>query len=259
VSEFQGVPFKFAVQDGVSFWKLAIRVKRQIVADGLSPSDYDVSNVGKHLTAEEWNEVLEREDSVIVDMRNHYESRIGRFEGAVTPSAETFREALPMAKELLKGQEKKKILLYCTGGIRCEKASSYLKHQGFSDVNQLFGGIIEYAHQVRKKGLRSAFRGKNFVFDERLEETITPDVLTYCDQCRSSCDRYVNCANALCNLLFVQCSTCQEGFHAACSRPCEELVLMPEEKQKLLRAGKKSTKRFVSTSSILPCPEHFLE
>ncbi len=246
MSEFQGVPFKFAVQDGISFWKLAIRIKKQIVADGLSASDYQVSNVGKHLSAQEWNEAMADEDTVVVDMRNHYESRIGRFEGAIIPTAETFREALPMAKELLKGQEKKKILLYCTGGIRCEKASSYLKSKGFSDVNQLFGGIIEYTHQVRKKGLRSAFKGKNFVFDERLEEVITPDVLTTCDQCKTSCDRYVNCSNTLCNLLFIQCSPCQGAFHGACSRECEAMAQMPLDQQRLFRAGKKSSKRFVS-------------
>jgi UPF0176 protein len=182
--EFTDVPFKFGVlQDNEAFWKLMIKVKHQIVADGLTADDYDVSNVGTHLSAREFNDKI-GDGATVVDMRNNYESAIGRFDGAITPNAYTFREELPMALEALKGKEEEPVLLYCTGGIRCEKASSYLKHHGFKKVYQLLGGIIDYKHQIEREGLPSMFKGKNFVFDERLEEAITDDVLGTCYQCQ---------------------------------------------------------------------------
>ena len=123
--QFKNIPFKIAVEDdGKSFFKLAIKVRQQIVTDGLSIDQYDVTNVGKHLDAKEWNEAM-NDGAIVVDMRNHYESEIGHFEEAICPQAETFKEELPEVKELLKGQEHKKVLLYCTGGIRCEKPSAY--------------------------------------------------------------------------------------------------------------------------------------
>ena len=153
---FKDVQFKIAVTDkteGKSFLKLKVKVRGQIVADGLRPEDYDVTNVGAHLSAKDWNYAIEKENPVVVDMRNHYESEIGHFEGAILPEAETFKEELPMVLEKLKGKENRKILLYCTGGIRCEKTSAYLKHHGFSDVNQLHGGIIDYARQIKEEAL----------------------------------------------------------------------------------------------------------
>ena len=119
--EFVDMPFKSALEDdGKSFFKLTIKVRNQIVADGLRKSEYDVTNVGKHLDAKEWNRALEK-GATIVDMRNHYESEIGKFKGAICPDVETFKEELPEVKKILEGKEKEKILLYCTGGIRCEK------------------------------------------------------------------------------------------------------------------------------------------
>src|SRR6185295_226887 len=139
---FTGIPFKIAIEDdGKSFYKLTIKVRPKIVADGLDEHSFDVTNVGKHLTAKEFNEAMERDDTVIVDMRNHYESEVGKFVGAFCPDADTFREDLPMVMEELKDKKDKKIIMYCTGGVRCEKASAYLKHHGFEDVNQLHGGI----------------------------------------------------------------------------------------------------------------------
>ena len=129
-----------------------------------------------------------------------------------------------MVKDILKGKEDKKILLYCTGGIRCEKASAYLKHHGFNDVNQLHGGIIEYARQIKSKGLESKFKGKNFVFDERMGERITDDVISRCYQCGSLCDSHYNCANDGCHLLFIQCETCREKFEACCSDECQKII-----------------------------------
>jgi UPF0176 protein len=217
---------------------LTIKVKRQIVADGLKPADYDVTNVGTHLSAREFNALLDEPETVVVDMRNNYESVIGHFENALTPNAYTFREELPLAKEALKGNENKKVLLYCTGGIRCEKASSYLKHHGFQNVYQLHGGIIDYKHQIEREGLPSKFRGKNFVFDERLGERITDDVLAQCYQCDGACDDYTNCANLECNLLFIQCAACREKFAGCCGAPCQAIVALPEAQQRQRRTGK---------------------
>lgn len=171
-------------------------------------------------------------------MRNNYESMIGRFENAITPNAFTFREELPLAKEALRGNEEKKVLLYCTGGIRCEKASAYLKHHGFKNVYQLHGGIIDYKHQIEREGLPSKFKGKNFVFDERLGERITDDVLAQCYQCDTVCDDYTNCANVECNLLFIQCTECKEKFSGCCSTECQAIAALPEAEQIKRRKGK---------------------
>lgn len=221
--EFKDVPFKVGVeQKHDAFWKLTVKVRKQIVADGLSADEYDVTNVGTHLTAREWNELATDPEAIVVDMRNGYESAIGRFEGAVCPPSQTFKEELPLVKEELIGKEDKKVMLYCTGGIRCEKASAYLKHYGFQNVFQLHGGIIDYKHQIEREGLESKFKGKNFVFDHRLSERITDDVLGECFNCGSACDDYTNCQNMECNRLFIQCAPCQEAMKNFCSAECKE-------------------------------------
>lgn len=238
-NEFKDVPFKIAVEDdGKSFFKLSIKVRPKIVADGLDDNAFDVSNVGRHLSAEEFNAAMESPDTVVVDMRNHYESEIGHFEGAICPDADTFKDELPMVLDILADKKEKKVLLYCTGGIRCEKASAYLKHHGFNDVNQLHGGIISYAREIKQKGLPSKFKGKNFVFDERLAETITDDVLGHCHLCGASCDVHVNCANVDCNVLLIQCPSCAEKLNGTCSEACKAIIALPEEEQKKLRKGK---------------------
>ncbi|MFA6024325.1 MAG: rhodanese-related sulfurtransferase [Candidatus Gracilibacteria bacterium] len=249
---FKAMPLKIGVEQGESFYKLTIKVKNQIVADGLPEDSYDLSQVGNHLTAEEFNKALEDANTVVVDMRNFYESKIGHFEGAVCPDSNTFKEELPMALEALKGKEDQKVLLYCTGGIRCEKASAYLKHQGFKDVNQLHGGIIAYKHEIEQKGLPSKFKGSNYVFDERISERITPDVLSECDQCDVRCDRYVNCANAACNLLFLQCEACRERMHGACTPECKGVADLPEEERKAYYAAQEKCTYAVYVSRIRP-------
>ncbi len=242
---FQDIPFKIAVEDdGRSFLKLAIKIKDQIVADGLTPEEYDVTNVGNHLSAEEFNEALDQDGTIVIDMRNHYESEVGHFEGAMLPEAETFKEELPMVLDKLKGKEDAKVLMYCTGGIRCEKASAYLKHHGFKDVNQLHGGIIDYARQIKAEGLESKYVGKNFVFDERLGERITEDVIAECHQCGEPCDVHVNCKNVGCNLLFIQCEACAGKYDGCCTPDCKDVAAMSEEDQKKLRQNTKQKKRF---------------
>lgn len=237
--EFNRVPFKIAVEDdGKSFFLLAIKVRKKIVADGLDDNAFDVTNVGKHLSAEEFNAAMDIPETIVVDMRNHYEAEVGRFEGAITPDVDTFREELPWVVDNLKDKKDKKILMYCTGGIRCEKASAYLRHHGFEDVNQLHGGIISYAREIKEKNIPSKFKGKNFVFDERLGERITDDIISECHQCGEPCDHHVNCANVDCNLLFIQCDKCASHFNNCCSDECREISLMPEDVQKSLRRGK---------------------
>ena len=198
----------------------------------------DVTNVGNHLSAKEFNDAMENPETIVVDMRNHYESEVGHFKGAICPDADTFREELPMIINELEELKDKKVLLYCTGGIRCEKASAYLKHKGFKDVNQLHGGIIDYTKQVNEQGLENKFIGKNFVFDERLGERITDDIISECHQCGEPCDEHTNCANDDCHLLFIQCKKCQEKYDGCCTPECQEIAALPIEKQRELRKGK---------------------
>lgn len=242
--EFKDIPFKHAVDgDGKGFLKLTIKVRKKIVADGLDDNSFDVTNVGKHLSAREFNEALESPDTIVVDMRNQYESEVGRFEGAICPDADTFKEELPMVLDELKGKESQKVLLYCTGGVRCEKASAFLKHHGFQDVNQLHGGIIDYVRQIREENLPSRFIGKNFVFDDRLGERITNDVIAKCHQCGEPCDDHTNCANDACHLLFIQCDSCKEKYQGCCTPACQAVLNLPEDEQRKLRKeiGKKDS------------------
>ena len=225
--------------DNKSFLKLKIKVKNKIVADGLKDETFDVTNRGVHLNAQEFNTMLANPDTVCVDMRNHYESEIGHLEGAVTPDVDTFRASLDVIEEDLKeNKEDKNLLMYCTGGIRCEKASAYYKHKGFKNVFQLEGGIIEYTRQVKAEGIENKFIGKNFVFDHRRAEKITEDVVASCHQCGAACDTHTNCANDGCHLLFIQCDTCSEAMENTCSVKCQDVIHLSSEAQKELRRGK---------------------
>jgi UPF0176 protein len=239
ISFLIGVRLNIAIeQDNESFLKLKVKVREKIVADGLDDNTFDVTQKGIHLNAEDFNTLLAEPDTVCVDMRNHYESEIGHFKGAVTPDVDTFRESLPLIEEdLSQHKEDKKLLMYCTGGIRCEKASAYFKHKGFKNVFQLEGGIIEYARQVNEKGLENQFIGKNFVFDERRGERISAHVIARCHQCGAPCDTHINCANEACHLLFIQCEACQAKTQSCCSDSCQEAVGLPVAEQKKLRKG----------------------
>ena len=226
-------------QDNMSFLKLKMKVRKKIVADGLNDDTFDVTDKGVHLGAMAFNEIIEDENTVLVDMRNHYESEIGHFKNAVTPDVDTFRDSLDIIEEDLSAhKEDKKLVMYCTGGIRCEKASAYFKHKGFKNVYQLEGGIIDYTRQVRSQGLENKFIGKNFVFDHRRGERISEDVIAQCHQCGAPCDTHVNCANEACHLLFIQCETCAQKMTNCCSSDCMEVIDLPWEDQKTLRKGK---------------------
>ena len=228
-------------QDDFSFLKLTIKVRDKIVADGLTDETFDSSNIGIHLKAKEFNDLLEDPNTIVVDMRNHYESEIGHFTNAIKPDVDTFRESLPIIEEqLATHKQDKNLLMYCTGGIRCEKASAYFKHKGFENVYQLEGGIIEYTRQVKAEGLESKFIGKNFVFDHRLGERITDDIVSNCHQCGNACDVHTNCANEGCHLLFIQCENCANAMQGCCSQDCVDVINLPENEQKAIRKGIKN-------------------
>jgi len=239
LSYFKEVPFKHAVDNnGKSFYKLIVKVREKIVADGIDDPDFDPAHTGTYLNAAEFNAAIEDPDTIVIDMRNHYESEVGRFDRAFCPDADTFREELPQVIDHLKGQEDKKILMYCTGGIRCEKASAYFKYKGFKDVNHLHGGIIQYAKEVKEQQLESKFRGVNFVFDERIGERITEDILSVCHQCGTPCDHHVNCKNDDCHLLFIQCEACSGSMKGCCTPECMRIADLPIEEQRALRKGR---------------------
>ncbi len=235
----KGIRLNVAIdQDDHSFLKLTIKVRHKIVADGLNDETFDVTNKGIHLKAKEFNNLLEDPNTIVVDFRNHYESEVGHFEGAITPDVETFRESLPIINEQLQDfKEDKNLLMYCTGGIRCEKASAYFKHQGFKNVFQLEGGIIEYTRQIKEENIESKFIGKNFVFDHRLGERITDDIVSQCHQCGKPCDNHTNCENDGCHLLFIQCDDCKATMGNCCSTECLETIHLPLEEQIKLRRG----------------------
>lgn len=221
-----------------SFLKLKIKVRDKIVADGLNDDTFDVTDIGVHLKASQFNEMIEDPNTVLVDMRNHYESEIGHFKNAVTPEVDTFRESLDLIEDQLKEhKEDKNLVMYCTGGIRCEKASAYYKHKGFKNVYQMEGGIINYFRQVNEEGLENKFLGKNFVFDERRAERISDDVISNCHQCGQPSDDHVNCANLGCHLLFIQCTSCKEKMNTCCSEACKEIAALSPEEQKEMRKG----------------------
>ena len=245
ITFLEGVRLNIAIeQDNKSFLKLTIKVRNKIVADGLEDHRFDVTQKGKHVNAQKFNTLLSDKNTICVDMRNHYESEIGHFDSAITPDVDTFRDSLPIIEEeLADHKEDKKLLMYCTGGIRCEKASAYFKHKGFKNVYQLEGGIIEYARQVKAQELENKFIGKNFVFDERRGERISEDVIAQCHQCGAACDTHVNCVNEACHLLFIQCEACQEKMDQCCSTACQEIAALPLEEQRKLRKGQHNSNK----------------
>ncbi|OJV87109.1 MAG: hypothetical protein BGO34_12170 [Bacteroidia bacterium 44-10] len=233
-----GIRLNVAVDDdGKSFWVLRLKVRNKVVADGIDDPAFDPSRTGKYLKAKEYNDITQDPGTIVVDMRNHYEYEVGHFENAIEVPSDTFREQLPMAVEMLKEHKDKNIVMYCTGGIRCEKASAYMLHNGFKNVYHVEGGVIEYVRKAREENLPVKFVGKNFVFDERLGERISEDVIARCHQCGAPCDTHTNCKNEGCHLLFIQCGKCAAEMDGCCSDECKHVVQLPEEERKELRKG----------------------
>jgi len=223
--------------DGKSFWVLKIKVRNKIVADGIEDTLFDMRNKGKYVNAEEFNRLTSDEKTIVVDMRNHYEYEVGHFTNAIEVPSDTFREQLPMAAQMLADKKDSNIIMYCTGGIRCEKASAYMLHHGFKNVFHLEGGIIHYSNSAKEKNLPNKFKGKNFVFDNRMGERISDEIIAQCHQCGMPADTHVNCLNEACHLLFIQCSICNENYTGCCSNECKAVYQLPEEEQKQLRKG----------------------
>jgi len=253
-----GVRLNIAVDDdGKSFWVLKIKIREKIVADGIEDPAFNMHTKGKYVDAAGMNELMQQPDTIVIDMRNHYEYEVGHFEKALEIPSDTFREQLPMAVDMMKGNEDKNIIMYCTGGIRCEKASAYMLHKGFKNVFHLEGGIINYARQVKENQLETKFTGKNFVFDERLGERITEDVIASCHQCGKPCDTHTNCKNEGCHLLFIQCPECAEKYQGCCSDACVETIHMPRERQEQIRKGVDKGQNIFNKSKIRLRPRLF--
>ena len=234
--------------DGKSFWVLKIKVRKKIVADGIDDPDFSMVKKGQYVNAAAFNRLTQDPGTVVIDMRNHYEYEVGHFEGAVEIPSDTFRDQLPLAAELLKDQKETQVIMYCTGGIRCEKASAYLLHRGFKKVFHLEGGIIHYANTVREQGLENKFHGKNFVFDDRLGESISNEIISSCHQCGEPADTHTNCRNSACHLLFIQCDICAQTFDGCCSAACMQVYHLPAEEQKILRKGKSADSKIFNKS-----------
>jgi UPF0176 protein len=184
-----------------------------------------MSKTGVHVSPEEWQKMLDERDenTVLIDVRNHYEWDIGHFEGAELPNLEQFREFPRYAKELKEKRDPKKtkVMMYCTGGIRCELYSALMKEEGFEEVYQLQGGVIKYGIEAGTKH----WRGKLFVFDDRLSVSISEkepsELISQCIYCKTSTDYYYNCANMDCNELFLACTSCAKEHLGCCCASCE--------------------------------------
>lgn len=220
---FTAVDFKESFTKKPAFPRLQIKVKKEIVHSSL-PIDFAFTKErGTHLTPEQVHELISQKSDtlVILDARNDYESRVGAFAGALAASIENFRDFPRFIDEHLDALRDKEVLMYCTGGIRCEKASAYVVSKNVAHkVYQLEGGI----HRYIEKYPDGFFRGKNYVFDARLTQKVTDDILTTCDRCPMPCDQYENCANARCNARFIACAACAPETDGACSISCHELV-----------------------------------
>jgi UPF0176 protein len=238
IEPLNGIRLNIAVDDdGKSFWVLKIKVREKIVADGITDPNFSMAKKGNYVNAVQMNELLKDDDTVVIDMRNHYEYEVGHFEKAIEIPSDTFREQLPMAVQMMQDKKEQNIIMYCTGGIRCEKASAYMLHNGFKNVFHLQGGIINYVREAKENNLPGKFMGKNFVFDDRLGERITEDVIAQCHQCGQPADTHNNCKNDGCHLLFIQCDACAAKYDCCCSTECKTVYNLPLEEQKELRKG----------------------
>jgi UPF0176 protein len=238
INGLNDLQFKVAVVEGKSFIKLKILVRDEIVAYKVPEGSYNMKNTGTHLRPLDFHKSIKKKNSIVVDMRNYYESEVGKFKNAIIPDAHFSKELLPKVAKILEKEKDKKIHLYCTGGIRCEKASSYLIKKGFKEIYQLEGGIIQYAHDIKNSKLESEFIGKNFVFDDRMGERVTDDIISFCHQCKNPSDGHKNCKNDACHLLFIQCDNCAERYLDCCSEDCMNFTLLDNVLRKKLKKDK---------------------
>ena len=210
------------------FRSLHVRCRRQVLTDGLA-QELDLSQRGQELAPVEWHAALDDPHAVLIDVRNAYESRVGTFQGAAESRplhTDTFRDTWRALQHQLSDMPRdRRILTYCTGGIRCEKAAAYLHTRlGFSNVQRLAGGIVAYAAEARKHGWASKFKGANYVFDERLESRVTDDVLAQCETCGTPYDSYAQCAHVPCHRRFIQCPKCRRRYTGCCGPKCQRAL-----------------------------------
>jgi len=211
---FEDVWFKEEMGKSHPFNKMIVRERKEIVS---MHKDLDMSKKGKYVSPREFLEGCNDDNVIILDARNEYEFNMGKFKNAVNPEIKTFRQ-FPDFVEDFKDNKDKKIFMYCTGGIRCEKASLYMEEQGFTDVSQLHGGIINFCQELP----HTAWEGKCFVFDKRLMSDVGQgnEVVSECVSCSEVSDLQRNCKNVYCDELVVQCASCQEKLHGCCSKKC---------------------------------------
>lgn len=225
-TRFQDMEWKVSWADEQVFPKLKVVVRDEIVTLGIKKtgSDVAIENKAQYIEPEELLKLYENnEDFIIVDARNGYESEIGKFANSVTPTIENFRDFPAFVQQQLSDYKDKPVVTYCTGGVRCEKASAYLVENGFTNVRQLHGGIHEYGQKAGGKH----FEGEMFVFDKRLHvpvNTVDPSVISECQYCGTKIARYIDCAVIACDSLFICCEECEALHQAACSQVCEEKV-----------------------------------
>ena len=220
---FGNIDFKQSAGGPECFPRLSVKVRDEAVALGIPYDQLTPRNGGQHLSPQETHELLTNkpEDLVVLDTRNDYEWAIGRFEGAITPDIENFRDLPKYLDDNLDTFKDKQVLMYCTGGIRCERATAYLNEKNVAKkVYQIQGGIHRYVEEYPD----GFFRGKNYVFDGRVSVRINEDVLGSCALCAKPCDDYYNCLNAMCNKHFISCADCITTYDYACSENCKTLI-----------------------------------
>lgn len=219
---FADMPFKIDEADSHVFKKMHVRPRKEIVALNLDKDIDPHKLTGKHLKPKDFYETMQDEDVLLIDARNDYETQIGHFRNAILPNIRNFRDLPGWIEKNLSDFKEKKVLTYCTGGIRCEKFSGYLLRAGFKDVSQLDGGIVEYGKDPEVQG--KFYDGKCYVFDQRISVPVnrTDEDVTvgHCHHCGKSCDRIVNCANPECNKQIICCEECEKRHHRSCSEAC---------------------------------------
>lgn len=240
---FKSMEFKVDEHGSHAFRRLSVKDRDEIVTFGKelvvgSRRKEVLSRPADYLEPAEFRKMLEEPGVVVIDGRNDYEYDVGHFRGAIRPDFETFKEAPDWLEANLKDKGQP-ILTYCTGGIRCEKLSAYLVEQGFRNVYQLHGGIVEYGKDPEVRG--DLFEGACFVFDERIvvpvNSTPSATVVGRCHHCGAPSENYVNCANVLCNLLYLCCSECEAATERSCSDACKMAIGRRPKNGKLSEAA----------------------
>lgn len=222
---YSDIDFKESIVDGSYdyFPKLSVKIRDEIVYLSANNDNVVSENTGVHLTPDQVHELLSNKDDdlLVLDTRNYVEWRVGAFEHAIKPDIHYFRELPEYIDQNLDQFKDKKVLMYCTGGVRCELATAYLKTKGVAqEVYQIKGGI----HCYVEKYPDGFFRGKNYVFDGRVTVKVNDDILGTCDNCGVACDEYTNCFNAECNRHYISCKKCLKDLNNTCSPECKNLV-----------------------------------